>query len=553
MDIDISSEIKTYSVEIECLVGCEFTNFSSAIDTTIRILQDTDYPISVQNMSHVLKRYKEITGKNKFAGIQPKTLSDEKIDKKEKYAITKKLDGQRYNLICIDEFLYSVSNKLEVKWIPYKCSIPDVILDVEYYRGYYHIFDIVGSKYKLEKRIEEILKIIAKITPLNDAPKIVLKEYVLTKDTFDLCTKFKNIVKNLDSNVYDGLILIKQNKDYGGSDPLKWKPVHMNTVDFQIEKRPGNVFLLYVGDKDGLVKFGETIVSKENFNKYNDSNIIEFSYVNNSWEPLKIRNDKDKPNFITIAQDNFNSVLKPFNPDETLCPNTALFNMRRFHNYIKRTLIEKYKGKSVLDMASGKGGDFGKYIDSGFLRIDGYDINAESVKESLSRVVSKTTKTLDNVNITVTVKDLTKEIISSNVKFDLVVTNFAFHYFYKTLDIYLKSVTGNLKKGGHLILTFFDGNSLTDIKNKNFEIKKISKEKVSVYIKDSVLNKPEIEYIVDPENVIILFEKNGLKLVENFKFEEMYPKWKKVYSKNSMSSDEKYLSFLNVALVFKAV
>jgi hypothetical protein len=121
------------------------------------------------------------------------------------------------------------------------------------------------------------------------------------------------------------------------------------------------------------------------------------------------------------------------------------------------------------------------------------------------------------------------------------------------LDIYLKSVTGNLKKGGHLILTFFDGNSLTDIKNKNFEIKKISKEKVSVYIKDSVLNKPEIEYIVDPENVIILFEKNGLKLVENFKFEEMYPKWKKVYSKNSMSSDEKYLSFLNVALVFKAV
>ena len=42
------------------------------------------------------------------------------------------------------------------------------------------------------------------------------------------------------------------------------------------------------------------------------------------------------------------------------------------------------------------------------------------------------------------------------------------------------------------------------------------------------------------------------KNVENVNFKDMYPKWQ-TSGKNSMSKDEKTLSFMNVVLVFKSL
>jgi len=213
----------------------------------------------------------------------------------------------------------------------------------------------------------------------------------------------------------------------------------------------------------------------------------------------------------------------------------------------------KYAGKSVLDLASGQGGDFGKYIDAGFSRIDGYDINERSINEASSRVVKIKKKYLDTVKINITNRDLSKNVVDPlDIKFDLVATNFAVHYFYNHLNTYIKSVKNNIKKGGHLLLTLFDGELVKDIKTDNYELKKISNKELSVFIKDSILDVPEKEPIVDIKDLIKKLEDSGLKLVENVNFKDMYPKWQ-TSGKNSMSKDEKTLSFMNVVLVFKSV
>jgi SAM-dependent methyltransferase len=555
-DLDITAEKageERFSVELECLPGCDFKNLQKDIDLTMKILQDTEHPLSKTDITLVMKHYNEITKSRKFAGIQPKTLSDDKFEKKENYAITKKLDGLRYLLVTLKGQMYSISSKLEIRWVPYKSKgLENFIFDTEYFRGYYHIFDIVTPEFPtLFKRVEEIIKILPKIEALGGAKPVVLKEYYFTKNLENLYSVFKDQTKNLDDKIYDGLILVKQDEPYKKSNPLKWKPVHMNTVDFQIVKKENLTFELLVGDVEALKHFGNTLVTKKHYDTYKTGDIIEFSYDGNKWVPIKLRNDKSKPNFYTVAEDNFQAVLSPFNPEETFNFRNALFNLRRFHNYIKRSYISKYKGKSVLDLACGKGGDFGKYVDTGFNFVYGFDIDNESIKEATSRSLKIAKKNGTNITISVEERNLILKPVMLNTKVDLVICNFAFHYFYKSLPTFLESVNGNIKKGGYLILSFFNGSLIKDMKTADYEIKKSGSNKISVWMKDSVLNKPELEYIVDIPTVVSEFKKSGLEMVSNEPFKEKYSKWQKIDSKNMLSTSEQNLSFLNVVLVFK--
>jgi ubiquinone/menaquinone biosynthesis C-methylase UbiE len=556
-DLDLSGNpdgTTNYSIELECLDGCTFDQLNKDITLTLKMIQETNVPLSKSQITDVIKYYNNITKTRKFIGVQPETLSIEKYKKKENYAVTKKLDGRRYLLLFFNGFLYAISSKFEVKWAGYGYSDKEYngyIFDTEYYKGYYHIFDFVfPDSGILKERLDKVYNTIQNVKPLEGNKKLTIKHIVFTKNQEELYNAFIKESTNLDYKTYDGLILVKQDTNYKNSQPLKWKPGEMNTVDFQIEKNKDYTFDLYVCSKNELHLFTSTQVNKETFNFYENKSIVEFSFDSMTWKPLKYRMDKTKPNYITVAQDNLNSVLKPFIPEEAFNQNVALFNMRRFHNYVKRIYIDKYKGKTVLDLAVGKGGDLGKYNSSGFSYIEGYDINSKSIKEAISRASTMSNKSNSNISVKLNTLDLSKNIIPEpKSKFDLVVSNFAFHYFYETLDVYLKTVKNNLKKGGHLLLTFFDGSKIDNIKTKNYEIKKINKKQISVWIKDSVLNKPEIEFIVDVDHVVDLFEKNGLELVEKTDFEDFYKKWTK--SSNKLSDEEKRMSFLNVALVFK--
>ena len=231
-----------------------------------------------------------------------------------------------------------------------------------------------------------------------------------------------------------------------------------------------------------------------------------------------------------------------------------LKTLREFHNYIKRLYINKYITKpdtKLLDLATGKGGDLQKWKANKYISyVLGFDINSESIKEAKNRLKKAKIK----FKIIFKIKDLSIETLNCNIKYDIITSYFAFHYFFKnpsSLNTILKSINNCSKSGTILILALFDGTKLKNIDNKDFKIniKQKPKEKnygneVEVYIKDSVLNIPEIEFIVKPKFLISKLKKINFELLEMNSFKDLKSE------KFKLTKDEEILSFLNNIYVF---
>lgn len=286
---------------------------------------------------------------------------------------------------------------------------------------------------------------------------------------------------------------------------------------------------------------------------------------------------------------------------------TFFYNMRRFHNNIKRHLLNKFARNAdyLLDLACGKGGDLQKWNDLYIKNVDGYDINNESIIEAKRRYRQQKFKT----NVTFTVMDLSKHILVpktvdwSNVEYyknkninndlqlqyDVVTSMFAFHYFFEspdTFDTVMTTITNNLKNNGIFIGTFFDGESLKNdlVYNEHFKItfqnengvkvplttKDVYIEdddineiitydnspfdsnaffgrKISVMMKDTVLNESTDEYIVDFDSFVERLRKLGFELIETELFKDLD------YSNYNLNDTEKEVSFLNRYFVFRYV
>lgn len=226
------------------------------------------------------------------------------------------------------------------------------------------------------------------------------------------------------------------------------------------------------------------------------------------------------------------------------------YGLRKFHNKIKRDLYSRYTGKMLLEIASGKGGDQRKVCDTSKIVI-GYDINPESVKEAKRRA-----KQIKNCNTTFIyfVKDLSKETIIPRNKFafDIVSSMFSFHYFFKnkdTLNTIMESIKSNIKHNGYFIGTIFDYERVKDTTLNCKEVR-ITKNKIGttlfgneieVYIGSTVLDKPEIEYLIPFDKFVLYMKKNGFQLVESRLFNPP----------DNLHIYEKQLSCLYRTFVFK--
>lgn len=543
-----------FDIEVECLKGCSLDTFMKNIELVLCIIQESESGclLSKSEANKVLKHYfglPVLSKKKKFIGIQPETLSTSKLSSSCEYSVTKKLDGQRYLLCSLDQQAYLISNFLQIKKFPYRVpkEYEGILFDGELFRGDYHIFDVISDDF-LEKRIDFIKTFASVVRPLeNSRCRIYVKEYYFGK--------LDELMKNLSTDLpeyYDGLIVIKTQKSYMDCGPLKWKK--QITIDFSIAKKQKGTFILQVASKTGLEDFAEMNVDDHTFSNLQEGTIVECFYADDSWGILRVRYDKTRPNFVQTAKDNFEGIKKPYIIGELPAPKrheSAFFNMRRFHNYIKRHYISQYSGYSVLDLACGKGGDLGKYIDSNVKVIEGYDINEESIAEANKRKECFLNKaTSKNITINVSVKNLLTDSVESSTgtKFDLVTCNFAYHYFYKSPEKVLQSIASNTKKGSRVIITLMDPSKIEEEDNENYSLKLLGDYQVEVYLKDSVLNTPEIEYLVPKEGLIQQLKKCHFKLVDFKPFSELYSQWKD--HGNSLSNDEMKFSFMNVVYVF---
>lgn len=551
-DLDYCFQTGVFTMEVESL-GCTYTSFYSNLVFLLQFIQESEVVISSPETKKVLMEYYKLAHKKKFIGVQPETISLGKLQKNIDYAITKKLDGKRALLISFEKNIYIITSTFEVKKLPYATSSGEkFIMDGEYFNGSFYIFDLCTSSLFLPKRLEEISHLLTTFIQVTETScTITMKKYYFG----DLYNNFSKMIADIDYDVYDGLVIVKTKAIYNGSSPLKWKPLNRLTIDFQIQKSDNTVSFL-VCSEEGLTEFANNNVDDRILKYYCDNSIVE-CYWDSEKEvfiPVRHRPDKTKPNFIKVAQDNWNSIQNPFDIEKLKefqsRKQASFFNMRRFHNWIKRVFIDKYSKDTVLDLACGKGGDFSKYIDSGAKYIEAYDICTDSLKEATNRKNHYLKKVeTKNTSFKIEKKDLRVDLINSKYSFDLVVCNFAFHYFYKTLDVFITNILSNTKKGSYIALSFFDKEKLREETTDIYSIKKINEEQVMVHIKDSVLHSSTPEYLVDIPYVISKFAEYDIVLVENVSFSDMYKPW--ATHKNTLSLDERNLSFMNNICVFK--
>jgi len=590
----ISLENSDYYYDVEIEINGVEINYEFIMEF-IKVKQDTNFPMPATFEANIVSKYMFLVKSEKFIGVQPEAICNEKIISNEQYAATLKLDGQRFLIFSYNNHLYSISSKMKFNdlGIVPKKVLKETILDTEYYNGKYYIFDIIfvdsidlrnNVQYKLKERLELINTVVSNI----DSEFIVPKEYHIGNNymisNYLIDNYFNN--KNL---IYDGIIFVPVNRTYplkkNSNIPLKWKPLDQLTIDFKIKKIGSNnsdntdTFKLLCS---GGVPFtypdyngGDTVTINNN-GMYMDNTVVEFRFDKESetFIPMRTRHDKKDGNYILIAQDNFKNTLFPFdfeyfNFNNVKREQSFFFDMRRYHNWIKSKLLDKYSRNthSLLDLACGKGGDIHKWVNNNIKTVEGFDINKDSIVEAQRRSTNvKLNPVSKNFDMTFTQLDLSKDTIqlNSSTHFDTLTCFFALHYFFKdqgSLTNFVKN-TASLKIGGHFIITTFDDINLKNI-NYTLDTTKVKitpvniqpgntfGNSINVWIKNTVLDKPEVEYIINTEFLITFLKEHGFMLVDTVYFSDMYQEW--TINKNSMNFLQKKLSFLNKGMVFKKI
>jgi mRNA (guanine-N7-)-methyltransferase len=133
---------------------------------------------------------------------------------------------------------------------------------------------------------------------------------------------------------------------------------------------------------------------------------------------------------------------------------------RQMHNLIKASLIQKYAGERVLDLACGRGGDLSKYC-NGTTHYTGIDISSESIAEAKSRAT----------NVKMQAEFEVQDIMGLEIdqfpaaSIHTVSCMFALHYFWDRLEHInklLHQVSTWLKPGGTFIGVIPDAESVMD-------------------------------------------------------------------------------------------
>lgn len=592
------SEVK-YSIEVEiCEIVSDISETMHFTENILKAIQNTSYLMESGEAETVLEHYSKLVKSEKYFGIKVLPLSDSTYKSYETYSVALKLDGLRAILFVFGNNVYHIDSRFKVSFtgiILGDANFNNCVFDCELFRGKYYLFDCIffkgkdlreGSSMFLEKRLEFIKTFVSEAK--NE--RLVEKEHHFGNH-YLLATELT--AKNLSNKDFDGLIFTPVNSSYplkkkDPGVPLKWKPEELNTIDFLIKKgqvsEDHTIWELFVTDiQRKLVPFEvkdypeihKISVPTNISDNFFDQSVVEcrFDKTSDSFVPLRPRHDKISPNYIGVAQSNFDLTITPYTFEKMnkmkKRDTTYFFNMRRFHNWIKRVLLDEYAipngNGGLLDLCCGKGGDIYKWGDNNIRYVEGYDICKDSVSEAKERYAKMVEKPIyKNMDYHFYHKDLSKSIIETERHFDTASCFFAVHYFFDSENSLVNLVknTRNLKIGGHLILTCFDDTKLKakdynistskfKISRKNVDPSKLFGNSIDVFLEDTVLSEATTEFVINQSDFISRMSFQGFKLVQSKLFEEYYTEWSK--NANYLDNTSKLFSFLNVALVFEKV
>lgn len=152
---------------------------------------------------------------------------------------------------------------------------------------------------------------------------------------------------------------------------------------------------------------------------------------------------------------------------------------RNYNSFVKAKIFEQFaKNEWVMDLASGKGQDLFRYSTYGFKNIVFLEIDSTALLELTKRKYDL--RNSNPINVQIHQLDLNNDYKSNIAKLgdinipttgvDLIICNFAFHYFLKDRKSLInigKFIANYLKPGGRFIFTTFDARSIIRLLNEN--------------------------------------------------------------------------------------
>jgi len=431
-----------------------------------------------------------------------------------KAAVTVKLDGKRYFLLCARKACYLIMPPYTVirfgELLDY--AFDGSLLDGELVnkKGLYnyYVFDLLFYKSNdvrqenFVERLSMLQKIVKAIKPFYG--KIEDKVYYTKGTLYDRLEQANENyqqLKSLDSESVDGII-IQPSHYYNNKDTLKWKPPEQLTLDFKLfpvtsldsaqavritKKNMDRAFLLGVknGTKIELfqpihpIKYdGDMILYKEELEVNREplsNSIVEcrWDFGRQMFLPVRVRADRNHPNNIETAYDVWRDIHNPMLIETLLGKN--LLVMRKLHNSIKEKTLSKYltKGDTIIDIGSGRGGDLNKWRKLGLEQVFAIEPNHDNAVELNRRLnieVSRHGKKFPVVNLLEFGAQETDKIKRwiKDVDIKAIVTFFSLSFFGETKKIWdqLFQTLDLIPIGGYLIGGMMDGKRVFNLLEK---------------------------------------------------------------------------------------
>jgi SAM-dependent methyltransferase len=323
------------------------------------------------------------------------------------------------------------------------------------------------------------------------------------------------------------------------------------------------------GDEDGTCQWKlhriredrRVEVARGNYygNNYKIAELVWMAYK----KPLVIENLKSDD--LSYFQEHDNQLQK---------------SSRNFNSFVKATILEQFRDTDwVLDMASGKGQDLFRYGKNGTKHLVCVEIDQLALMELVARKHDfGNQQDRGSMNVQIHQLDINEDykanierlgsISIPNDGVDLIVCNFAFHYFLankKSLTNVVNFISHYLKPGGRFVFTAFDGKEIIQLLNENdgdwtvkvgSEIQYSIRKQYSTNFIDLIGQKIEVllpfsksqyyqEYLVNIDYIAGEFEKHGMVLEVDQGFAEYLQDYKRVNSRNYATmtdNDKKYVS-----------
>lgn len=447
---------------------------------------------------------------NKPENIKIKNLLNPRGD----WEVTIKLNGVRRFLLVDTYATYMIGPPYDViKVGPGNKKLSGTLIDGEAMEVgnnlVFHCFDILFYRKEnlRQKRFverKEVLNKVFKLLDKKEGIKIKLKKYYNEGTLYQRINSALDDASDIDDELQDGLIF-QPSHYYKNKQTLKWKPPEKLTIDFLVVKTNGKIQLL-VGDRKlhhkdvpfkgtkrhpQEIKISDMSVGDESiFGK-----IVEFGWGDGEFIPIRIRDDRTRPNDIRTANDVWNDIKDPIT-EHTIRGNT-LKVIRKYLNDVKSTLLNTNfsRGDTILDIGSGRGGDLSKWEDIGLKKVYALEPNNENLEELIRRKdgMKKMETEVEVINKGAEETEIIQKALK-RTKLDGIVSFQSLTFFPKSQKLYsgLLETINLLPEGGKFIGIVMDGEKTRQLleKAKEKDIKELKEQLKTAKNKE---DKEEIE------------------------------------------------------------